>query len=101
MHQYLLKASNNRTNNEEYDSSIWQYNIYYTNRIIMKDVIIAVKKMRENGDLLALNNVDKIAIVEVTKMSNTIDLDNKYSLAIGNTNMNTVGNLGLTSIKKY
>ncbi len=64
----------------------------------MKDVIVVAKR---SGKLLAMKNVNKTAIVEVTKVSSGIDLRSKHSCAISNADMDVAGNLGLTSIKKY
>ncbi len=48
-----------------------------------------------------MENVDKTAIAEVTKVLSAIDLGSKHSWAINNTDMDIAGNLGLTGIKKY
>ncbi len=74
MYKYFLKAFYNRTNKKKYDSQIQQYNIYYRNTIVIKNVIVVVKKSRENKKLLVMKNIDKTAIAEVTKVLSTIDL---------------------------
>ena len=43
----------------------------------MKDMITTAEKDRENRELLVIKTTDKTAMAEVTKISNTIDLDNK------------------------
>ena len=100
-YKYFLKAFYNRTNKKEYNSQIRQHNIRYTNIITMKDMITVVKKSGENKELLAIENVDKIAIVKVTKMSSAIDLKSKHSWAINNADIDAAGNLKLIGIKKY
>ncbi len=88
----------NRTNKKVYDSQIWHYNICHTNIIVMKDVILVIKK---GGELLAMENVDKIAIAEVAKVASTIDFRSKHGWAISNADIDAAEDLGLTSIKKY
>lgn len=68
---------------------------------MINNLVLAAEKGRENIKLFVLENVDKIVIAEVTKMLSAINLSNKYSQAISNTNMNITRNLRLTSIKKY
>ena len=67
----------------------------------MKDIIVAVEKDRENGGSLVMENIDKIAMAEVAKVSGAINLGNKYSWTINNVDIDVTGNLRLTSIKKY
>lgn len=67
----------------------------------MKDMIILVEKNRNNKKVLAIENVNKTAIVKVEKMLSTIDLDTKHSWAINNGDIDIVENLKLTGIKKY
>ena len=45
-HKYLFKAFYNKTNKKEYKLQVWQYNIWYTNIIAIKKVII-LKKTKE------------------------------------------------------
>ena len=58
---------------------IRQYNVCYTNIIVIKDVIVVAEKDEENKELLAIENADKTAMTEVVKVSSTIDLGSKYS----------------------
>lgn len=44
--------------------------------------------------------LDKIAIVEITKVSSAIDINNGYRLVINNVDINTAKNLRLTNITK-
>ena len=55
----------------------------------------------ENKELLAIENAKKTAMAEVAKVSSAIDLGSKHSMAISNTDMNTIGDLRLMNIKKY
>lgn len=64
-------------------------------------MIKVAQKSGKNKDLLAIENIDKIAIVKVAKVSNAINLYNKRSLAISNANMNIAQNLKSIDIKKY
>ncbi len=47
-HKYLLKVFYNKTNKKEYELLIWQYNMWYTNKIIMKNIII-LEKVRKKS----------------------------------------------------
>lgn len=67
----------------------------------MKDMIVVAERSRENKELLAIQNIDKIVIAEVVKVLSAIDLESKYSWVISSTNMNIIRDLGLISIKKY
>ena len=60
-----------------------------------------VKKSRENGGLLAMENIDKTAMAEVAKISSAINLGNKYNWAISNADIHVTKDLGLTGINKY
>ena len=80
---------------------IRQHNIHHTNIIVIKDVIAIIEKSRENKELLAIENANKTAIAEVTKVSSAIDFKNKHSLAISNADIDAAKNLRLINIKKY
>ena len=67
----------------------------------MKNVIAVAEKGRKNKKLLAIENADKTAMAEVTKVSNAIDLGNKNSWAISNADINAARELRLIDIKKY
>ena len=101
MYKYLLKAFYNKTNKKEYNLQIQQYNIYHINIIATKNVIIVTKKGRENRRPMVIENTNKTAKAKVAKVLNAIDLDNKYNQIINNIDINTAGNLELTSTKKY
>lgn len=66
-------------------------------------MIVVAKRGRQNKDQLAIENLilNKTAMAKVTKMSSVIDLGNKYSQTISNTNLNITKDLRLTNIKKY
>ncbi len=96
--KYLLKAFYNKTNKKEYHLQIQPRNVCHTNIIAMKDMILVAERGEE---LLAMENVDKIAIAEVTKVLSTINRKSKYSWVISNTDMDTIEDLGWMSIKKY
>lgn len=64
-------------------------------------MIILVKSGRNKKKPLGIEKVDKTAIAEVAKKLSIINLDNKYSWIINNSDMNAAKDLGLTSIKKY
>lgn len=66
----------------------------------MKNIIVIVKKVRKIEELLA-EKVDKVAMAEVTKMWNVIDISNKYSCAISIVDINAAKNLKLIYVKKY
>ena len=64
-------------------------------------MIAVAKKIRENKELLAMENADKTAIAEITKVLSIIDLGSKYNCVISNADIDAAGNLGLIDIKKY
>lgn len=45
MQKYIFKVFYNKINKKEYNLLIWEYNIYQTNIIVMKNIII-LKKTR-------------------------------------------------------
>ena len=67
----------------------------------MKDMIVAAEKGRENGELLIIENIDKIAMAEIMKISSVIEFGNKYSWTISNADIDAAGDSKLTDIKKY
>ena len=58
-HKYFLKALYNRTYKKEYKLQIQQHNVWYTNIILMKDMII-LKKTREE-EMLSMGIADTTA----------------------------------------
>lgn len=50
---------------------------------------------------MAIENINKIAIIELAKMLSIINFDNKHDCTISNSNINIAGNLKLTNIQKY
>lgn len=67
----------------------------------MKDMITAIKGDKKNKELLVIKNVNKTVMIEVAKVSSTIDFSNKYGQAINNADMNATRDVELTDIKKY
>ncbi len=67
----------------------------------IKDLIAIAEKGGENKQLLAIENRDKTAIVEVAKVSIAIDPQSKRSWAISNADIDIAGDLWLIGIKKY
>ena len=63
--------------------------------------MIILKKALEKEGQLVVKNAGKIALREFGKTSSPMDLDGKYMWAMGNDNIDTAKNLGLTSIKKH
>lgn len=66
----------------------------------MKDIITVAEKDRENQELL-VEKVDKVAMVEVARMSIAINIGGKYRQVISNIDMDVAEDLRLISIKKY
>ena len=64
-------------------------------------MIILAKKDRDNKKVLAMENIIKIRIAEITIPLSAINFENRYSWAINNDNIDAVGDLRLTSYKKY
>lgn len=50
---------------------------------------------------LIIRNIDKIQLKKIRKILNLISFNNKYILALNNTNINIIKDLKLTIIKKY
>lgn len=48
---------------------------------------------------MAIENIDKTVLIEVVKMPNTINFDNKFCYAISNSDIDVAKNPGLTGIK--
>lgn len=67
----------------------------------MKKLIAAAEKDRENRRSLAIKNINKIAMVEIAKMLNVIDLNSRYMWVMNNVDIYTAIDLRLTNIKKY
>lgn len=101
MNKYFLKVFYNRINKKEYDLQIQQYNIYHINIIKIKNIIVVAENSLENKELLVIENVNKITIAKVIKVSSIIDLESKYSWIISNANIDIAKDLGLIGIKKY
>ena len=76
-----------------YNSQIQQHKVCHTIIFTMKHVIVVAEKSGENKELLVIKIADKTAIAKVIKVLSTIDLRSKYSLAISNSDIDTVGNL--------
>lgn len=51
IHKYFFKNFNNKINKKKYNLQIFQHNVHYTNKIIIKDVII-LEKTKEKKKLL-------------------------------------------------
>lgn len=67
----------------------------------MKDMIILAQKSRNNERQLIIENINKIAIVEVAKVLSIINLNNKYNWVITNSDIDATRDPKLTGIKKY
>lgn len=83
-----------------YDMQIQQHNVFHTNIIVMKDLII-LEKNREKKRESVRRNVDKIALTKITKTSSPINLNSRYIQAISNLDIDIAKNLRLIVIKKY
>lgn len=59
--------------------------MFYTNPIVMKNIIIS-KKAKKKEKQLIIENV--IELVKVAKMSNLINFNGKYMQAINSANIN-------------
>lgn len=67
----------------------------------MKNVIVVTEKSRENKKLLAIENIDKTIMVEVTKVLSAINLRSKHNWAISNVDIDVARDLRLIYIQKY
>lgn len=65
----------------------------------MKDTIF-IEMTRDKGKLLK-GIADITALVEVARITNCIDLVQKYKLVINNANLNAAKELRLTGVNKY
>lgn len=80
IYKYLFKVFHNKTNKKKFELQIQQHNVHFINIIIIKDIVAAAKRDRKNKERLIMKNLlNKIAIVEVAKISNIIDHGGKYS----------------------
>ena len=59
----------------------------------MKNVIAVVKKDEKNKELLAIENIDKIAMMKMVKISSAINFGSKHNWAISNADMNAIEDL--------
>lgn len=59
----------------------------------MKNVIAMVEKDAKNKELLAIENIDKTAMMNMAKVSNAIDFGSKHSSGISNADINAVEDL--------
>lgn len=73
---YFFKAFYNKMNKKMYNLQISQYNMYYTNVVVIKDVII-LKKARRKEKLSKLISIIT-ATVEMTWKSNLVHFDERY-----------------------
>ena len=67
----------------------------------MINVIKVAEKGKKNKELLAIENIDKTAMAEVTKVLSIIDLRSKHNKAISNADIDVAEDLSLIGIKKY
>lgn len=49
---------------------------------------------------MAIENIDKTAMAEITKVSSAINLESKYNWAISNADIDATRDLGLIAIQK-
>lgn len=90
VYKYFLKTFYNKINKKKYNLQIWQYNIWHTNIIAIKIVIILAKKSKDKEKPLAIKNIDKIAIAKIIKLSSVINFNNKYSWVISNGDIDVI-----------
>lgn len=99
MYKYFFKVFYNKINKKEYNLQIWQYNIYYTNIIIIKDVIILEKTKKK--EKLSIDIADITTLVKMAQVLSLVNFARKYIWSINNTNIDVTKKLRLTDIKKY
>lgn len=58
------------------------------------------ESLKKNIQLI-VKNVNKIALMEIAKISSPINIDNKYIQAIGDIDIDMTRKVGLIRIKKY
>ena len=78
---------------------IWQHNIYYTNIIAIKDVIILEKAKGEKE--LSQSIANRSGSTKIDQVLSLVNLAKKYLWAISNVNLNITEKLELISINKY
>lgn len=69
----FLKVFFKKINKKEYKLQIQLYNLNYQNINVLKNIIVVAKRDRKNKEFLAIKNIEKTAIVEVTKVLNAIN----------------------------
>lgn len=63
--------------------------------------MIILEKAQEKEKQLVVRNINKIALVKITKTLSPINLDSKYILAISNIDINATRDFKLIGIKKH
>ena len=76
MHKYLLKSFYKKTNKKKYNLLIWQYNVYYTNIITIKDMIISKKIKGKKRLSKYIENTT--ALAKVAQVSNLVNFIEGY-----------------------
>lgn len=99
VHKYLLKVFYNKTNKKEYKLQICQHNVWYTNIIAMKDIVI-LGKAGKKEELLE-DIADIISLTKITQVISLVNFALKYKWVISNSNLKIVKELGLTGVNKY
>lgn len=95
-----MKVFYNRHNKKEYNAHFRQHDVYHINIIVIKDIIISEKSKKKKKKSVE-ENVDKIAMVMVTKILSSVDFNGRYMWTISNIDIDTTKDLGLIDIKKY
>lgn len=85
-YKFQLKTFYNRTNKKKYDLQIRKYNVYYTNRIIIKNLIIT-KKAGEKKKL-SKDIVNITVLAEVPQALNLNNLAKRNIWTMSNTDLN-------------
>ena len=98
-HKYFFKVFYNKTNKKEHNLQIRQHNVYYTNIIEIKDVIIIEKAKKKKRLSKGITNTTTLA--ELSQASSLVDFAERYMLAISNADLDAAKKLGLTGIKKH
>ena len=76
-HKYLFKVFYNKTIKKKYELQIWQYNMWHTNIIAIKDVIILKKAQEEK--ILSEGIADITAPMKIDQVLSLVDLAGRYN----------------------
>lgn len=98
VYKYLFKTFYRKTNKKKYKLQILKYNIYYTNIIVMQNVILVAKIWVESAKKKFVVNMPDIMVMRICNITNIFL---KYNWYLNLTNNEITINPKLQDVKKY